>query len=94
MPSAEIRRGGDQRTILLVRWRHQEREQVAQGIDAGMRLRAFAPLMPVVACPCSALGCRRQPATIENGGTGLSSAPRCQAQQQVQELLQPMKRYR
>ena len=48
------------RALLLVGGRHQQRQQVAQGVDGGMDLRSLAPLVPVVAGARAALGGRLQ----------------------------------
>jgi hypothetical protein len=39
----------DLRSLLLINWGDQERQQVAQGIDGRMDIAAFAPFLTVIA---------------------------------------------
>ena len=42
--------------VLGIGRRHVEREQMAHGVDGGMHLGAFAPLVPVIPASCATLG--------------------------------------
>ena len=61
-----------------------QREQVAQRVDSGMDLGAFAPLVPVVAGPSATLGCRWQRPAVQDRRRGLAGAALGQAQQHAQ----------
>jgi hypothetical protein len=83
--------GTDLGTVLLIGGGEKPRQQVAQGIDRGMYLTAFASFGSIIARSTPTFGRRLQSATIKDGRCRLPLASLCFAQEQAQIIHQGSK---
>jgi hypothetical protein len=74
----------DLRPLLFIGRRHQQRQEMAQGIDRDMDLRPLSALVPIVASTRAALRGRLDRARIQDGGRWWLRTLRRAAQQDAQ----------